>query len=153
MVHFHGWPTEPKTLDSRAANYTSTYKPTFTKYAMGKLKVAYDEPPNAKDLVPGHAYDPAAWGAFSTNVMERASYFIDVIQVPMRWWMATFTCAFVDVSTDMGLAPPGQECWAMDWWCAFWTTRQGECVYSPNQLMHFVIQWTWWRDVLSRCAD
>lgn len=153
MQNFSSWTTEPVHLDKWSAQYISTYKPTFTQHILKTIKVAYDSPPNEKDDTPGHAYDPEKWDEFQERIVRKASTFIDAIKVPKFWWMAVFTCAFVDVAWEMGLSPMEQSCWHIDTWTDFWMDTFEAIVYSPDQLLHFCLQWNWYRDLMPLKQD
>lgn len=147
MRYFYTWPTEPAALDDWTRNYVSTYKPTFTRPMLSAMRAAYRyRGKGPKDMT--HDYQRDRWPAFSAAMVARASAFIDAVEVPKRWWMAAFTCAFVDVAWEMGLTPPGQFCWHVDAWCEFWKRAADRQVYTPNQLLHFVLQWSWYRSLL-----
>jgi len=148
MAHFATWATHPQQMDSRSSNYISTYKPTFTPLVLKSLRVAYDAQPDDKKDISGHGYDPERWGEFSTRLVAAASRFIEAVRVPKPLWMAVYTCAFVDVSREMGLTPMGQNCWDIESWAHFWAATFDETVYTPQKLLHFVLQWTWYRDLM-----
>lgn len=151
MRNFFSWPTDPPTLDTWNLNYVTTYKPTYTRPILEVMYAAYShreegEEDGDENNSTTHAYPEDKWPAFSAAMVSRASSFIDTIEVPKHWWMAAFTCAFVDVAWEMGLTPPGQFCWYIDKWCEFWTqVAEGRQTYSPDQLLHFTLQWSWYR--------
>ena len=64
-----------------------------------------------------------------------------------------FTCAFVDVAWEMGLTPMEQNCWHIDTWAEFWYETLDGVVYYPRQLLHFRLQWTWYRDILLKESE
>jgi hypothetical protein len=64
--------------------------------------------------------------------------------MPLRWWFAVVTCAFVDAVRDFNAFNPQYQCMTMCGWCAYWR-RLGHVSYDEKQLLQFALQWTWHR--------
>lgn len=92
-----------------------------------------------------YTFDDDEYTDFSTNVHDCARNFLTRFRVPIRWWPAVFTCAWMDTVMKMSLHAPNAsgmtiENWAT-WWGEFSSTR-----YTPMQMLHVLLQWSWWRE-------
>lgn len=79
---------------------------------------------------------------FFAAVRQRAMDFLTAHPQPFRWWAAVFTAVFYDVAYEMALFREAHSCWYFAQWCEFWTKHR-QTAYTPEQLLHFYMQWTW----------
>lgn len=88
--------------------------------------------------------------AFEEAVVGRARLFVEQhVAVPERWWPAAMTCAFLDCAYAFGISSEDQTSWQISDWCTHWREASGGDVdMTPMQLLHFFMQWTWWRNTL-----
>lgn len=85
---------------------------------------------------------------FLKNVKALAAQFLNTFAVPMRWWPAAFTCAWMDTALKMGLYEPEESTWATEDWVEWWQV-EGHVTYSEMQLLHFHLQWSWWKKAVN----
>lgn len=100
-----------------------------------KMRLIYDE-------TPYFGFDPKSKDTFFDFVLEKAETFLENYRVPVRWWPAAFTCAWMDTATDMNLYQPGQASWGTEQWTLWWRMH-GNVRYTEMQLLHFFLQWSW----------
>lgn len=111
-----------------------------------KMQDVFDIEPERDNDFTGYGFDEDFKEEFMQNVYEVASDFIRANHVPKRWWCAAFSCAFADTVYDMNMAPECQKCWDMTTWADLWE-NYGDVTYTNMQMLHFVMQWTWHRNM------
>lgn len=111
------------------------YVPTEGQRLIGLMDEIYDE-------FPEFGFDEEKRSDFLDRVLFVAQEFLTDYLVPIRWWPAAFTCAWMEVATEMDLFRPKQQSWGVEDWTRWWRTY-GNVRYTDMQLLHFFMQWSW----------
>jgi serine/threonine protein kinase len=98
------------------------------------------------DEAPHFNFAPDMKETFLDATLENASRFLQTRLVPIRWWPAAFTCAWMDAALDLSLYKDSQQSWGTYKWTVWWRTF-GNTRYTEMQLLHFFLQWSWPRVV------
>lgn len=126
------------------AEVSNAYNSRTGNRILQKISMAYRAPYTSKTEEPGHGFPPEKEATFLQLVQDTARSFLEEFHVPIRWWCAVYTCAFVDACYDMCIVPNGQRCWKMEDWIAFWSDHT-ETTYTAAQMLHFSLQYEWLR--------
>lgn len=141
MRYFSKMPPRNPAHDAEVSN---VYNSRTGNRMLRGISVAYRTPYTSKTEEPGHGFPLDKEAAFLQLVQDTARSFLEEFHVPIRWWCAAYTCAFVDACYDMCIVPDGQRCWKFEDWIAFWSDNS-ETTYTAAQMLHFSLQYEWLR--------
>lgn len=92
-----------------------------------------------------YTFDNEEYTEFSECVHNCARSFLKRRRVPIRWWPAVFTCAWMDTVMKMSLHEPNAHGMPIEDW-AMWWSNSSSTKYTPMQMLHVLLQWSWWRE-------
>lgn len=139
---FRNWPPAHSFIDK---DEPTMFSEMASNRLIGVMQCIYSIKANPKKDVAGFGFPEKHREAFFDTVEQTAASFILDYFVPLRWWPAVYTCAFIDTIEEMDLAVSNQVCWHFMQWCEFWEDK-GEASYTQMQLLHFAVQWGWVRE-------
>lgn len=140
IKYFASLPAENPLYESEQGSPYSNFSASRLLNHLSEVYDFYDDKNNI-----GYGLEPKHKRSFLQLASDVAQEFLETFEVPYRWWCAVFMCAFQDACYELQLVPDGQRCWLMENWIEFWEAHN-EADYTPDQMMHFCLQWEWLRE-------